>query len=244
MRILPSKIKQVLSIGCVLITMIFVTACERDGLAPVVELHWRSHAKQYVVRRGDTLYSIAFRYDQDYRQLAYRNNIRAPYTLHVGQIIRLKPGVNARAQRRYAKPPAKQQFFTPSVLRTTPNRASSGQWRWPAQGRIVETFVPQQGKKGINIAGAPGAQIFAANSGVVAYAGSGLEGYGNLIIIRHANQFLTAYGNNARNLVREGQFIKAGQVIAEMGIVERRYRGLHFEIRYAGQPVNPLNYLK
>ena len=86
--------------------------------------------------------------------------------------------------------------------------------------------------------------MLAASSGVVAYAGSGQAGYGNLIIIKHDNQYLTAYGNNLRNLVREGQHIQTGQAIAEIGVVDRRYWGVHFEIRQAGKPVNPLNYLQ
>ena len=109
---------------------------------------------------------------------------------------------------------------------------------------MVATFVPQQGKKGIDIAGSKGQKIQAAAGGVVAYAGSGLSGYGNLIIIKHNNQYLTAYGNKLRNLVKEGQHIRAGQTIAEMGVVDRRYWGVHFEIRKAGIPVNPLSYLK
>ena len=86
--------------------------------------------------------------------------------------------------------------------------------------------------------------MHASSSGVVAYAGSGLAGYGNLIIIKHNNEFLTAYGNNARNLVREGQRVSSGQIIAEAGVIERKYYGVHFEIRKRGVPVNPLNYLQ
>lgn len=110
-------------------------------------------------------------------------------------------------------------------------------------GRVATRFIPQQGKKGIDIAGRKGEKIRAASSGVVAYAGNGLSGYGNLIIVKHNNQFLTAYGNNLRNLVKEGQKVKAGQIIAEMGVIDRRFWGVHFEIRRAGRPVNPLNYL-
>ena len=117
-------------------------------------------------------------------------------------------------------------------------------WLWPVNGRVATQFIPQQGKKGIDIAGMKGEKIRASSGGVVAYAGSGLSGYGNLIIIKHNNQFLTAYGNNLRNMVHEGQQVKAGQVIAEMGVVDRRFWGVHFEIRRAGKPVNPLNYLQ
>ena len=112
------------------------------------------------------------------------------------------------------------------------------------RGRVVATYVPQQGKKGIDIAGKKGDKIHAAAGGTVAYAGNGLSGYGNLIIIKHDNQYLTAYGDNLHNLVKEGQRIRRGQIIAEMGVVDRRFWGVHFEIRKAGKPVNPLNYLQ
>lgn len=235
-----------------------LTGCgERDGLAPVSELNWRavnSRPTQYVVMRGDTLYAIAFRYDKDYRELAAANHILSPYSLRVGQVIRIQPGYPTarphRSSRVYKPTWATPQ---PAALRPVPKQRSyslptlpwrSSRWLWPAHGKVVANFVPNQGKKGLDIAGAKGDKIYAASNGTVAYAGSGLAGYGNLIIIKHDNQFLTAYGNNARNLVSEGQNIRAGQVIADMGVVDRRYWGVHFEIRQAGKPVNPLNYLQ
>ena len=109
---------------------------------------------------------------------------------------------------------------------------------------MVTGFIPAQGKKGINIACRKEDKVRAASSGVVAYAGSGLAGYGNLIIIKHNNEYLTAYGNNARNLVSEGQRVNSGQIIAVAGMVDHKYWGVHFEIRKAGKPVNPLIYLQ
>lgn len=228
--------------------MLGLTACfEREGLAPVSELNWRSantNARKHVVMRGETLYAIAFRYDTDYRDLALINNLQTPYLLRVGQVIQLQPSVP-----RYTRP-QRHNPITPRYTRPQPYRPApvawrySGHWLWPAHGRVVANFVPQQGKKGLDIAGRKGDKIYAAANGHVAYAGSGLAGYGNLIIIKHDNQFLTAYGNNTRNLVKEGQLVKAGQVIAEMGVVDRRFWGVHFEIRQAGKPVNPLNYLR
>lgn len=215
---------------------LFLTACERDGLAPVVELNWHGstvYAKQHVVKRNDTLYAIAFRYDTDYRRLAAINGLHSPYALRIGQVIYLQ----AKNVPRPSQP--KKTAMKPFI----PIRASS-HWVWPAEGRVVAYFSPLQSKKGIDIEGRQGSKVYAAASGLVAYAGSGLAGYGNLIIIRHNNQFLTAYANNARNLVKEGQLVTAGQMIAYMGVVDRRFWGLHFEIRQAGQPVNPLNYLQ
>ena len=236
-------------LSAVLTSLMFgLTACgEREGLAPVSELNWRAantNASKHVVMRGETLYAIAFRYDTDYRDLALINNLQTPYVLRVGQVIQLQPSAP-----RYTRP-QRQSSVTPRYTRPQPYRPTpvawrySGHWLWPAHGRVVANFFPQQGKKGLDIAGRKGDKIYAAANGNVAYAGSGLAGYGNLIIIKHDNQFLTAYGNNTRNLVKEGQFVKAGQVIAEMGVVDRRFWGVHFEIRQAGKPVNPLNYLR
>ncbi len=220
----------------------------REGLAPVVELKWKTmndHAKQHVVVRGETLYAVAFRYDQDYLRLAAANHLRSPYTLHVGQVIRLQPGGSQHVTvglPRQAYSGLRRHSTPSAVIRST--QPYYGGWLWPVQGKVMENFVPQQGKKGIDIAGHKGEKIHAAAAGTVAYAGSGLAGYGNLIIIKHNNQYLTAYGNNLHNLVKEGQKIHAGQTIADMGIVDRRYWGVHFEIRQSGKPVNPLSYLK
>jgi len=227
-----------------LLLALALTACSnRETLAPVEESQWHAYnpnATQHVVARGETLYAIAFRYDQDYRQLAIDNQLRSPYNLAVGQVIRLKP--NRSQQPSYAQPVrVTQPTYTPS--RPIVTSTHRGRWLWPARGRVVSSFVPSQGKKGIDIAGHKGEKIYASTGGVVAYSGSGLAGYGNLIIIKHDNQYLTAYGNNAKNLVVEGQSIKAGQVIAEMGVVNRRFWGVHFEIRQAGRPVNPLSFL-
>lgn len=236
------------AIACV----VFLTSCtERYDAAPVEEHRWHlfgHRAKTVVVKRGDTLYSIAFRYDLDYRQIAAYNHITSPYTLKIGQILRLTPD-NAPmrkrtmlpARRAYVPPVARRVLQPMMNTRITP---SASGWSWPARGKVVVRFAPQNGIKGINIAGNKGDKIYAASNGVVAYSGSGLAGYGNLIIINHQNQFLTAYGHNAKNYVHEGQTVKAGQVIADMGMIERRYWGVHFEIRRSGQPVNPLNYIK
>jgi lipoprotein NlpD len=239
-------VRIIYNISILLVMFLLVGCGGREDLAPVNELHWRSiekNAAHHVVRKGETLYAIAFRYDQDYRQLAQINHLSSPYILRVGQVVQLgrasypKPTYYAQPRPHLNRSAINRPIYTQS-------KVGSRQWQWPAQGRVVETFVPQQGKKGINIAGKPGAKIYAANNGIVAYAGSGLAGYGNLIIIKHDNQLLTAYGHNARNLVVEGQAIKAGQPIAVMGVIDQQYVGVHFEIRQAGRPVNPLNYLQ
>ncbi|MGC1182070.1 peptidoglycan DD-metalloendopeptidase family protein [Legionella sp.] len=217
-----------------------------SNLAPVTELKWQPYLryqKTHTVRRGETLYAIAFRYDTDFRTLARLNHIKPPYSLRVGQVLSLQ-GIKHRIllQRRKNRfKPPQRVIYSPIHNRYA--RSSSG-WLWPVSGRVVTSFIPQQGKKGINIACKQGEKVIAASGGVIAYAGSGLAGYGNLIIIKHSNEYLTAYGNNAKIMVSEGQHIKAGQIIAESGIIDHKYTGVHFEIRKAGIPVNPLNYLQ
>jgi lipoprotein NlpD len=217
--------------------MLGLLSCgSRDTLAPVVESHWSPfNVSKHIVKKGETLYAIAFKYDADYRQLAKSNNLRSPYTLSVGQVINL----------RSSRSKSHQLNSTPKQVKRTfkHGRYRKNHWLWPAKGRIVSYFSPKRGQKGINIAGKKGDKIYASTSGVVAYSGRGLANYGNLIIIKHDNYYLTAYGNNSRNLVSEGDRVKAGQVIAEMGVIGRKYYGVHFEIRKRGQPVNPTSYL-
>lgn len=236
-----------------LFVVIVLAGCgPNTNLAPVSELKWHPYNRYpntHVVTRGETLYAIAFRYDTDYRRLARINRLKAPYPVHVGQVLKIKGAVNT-PQKPKVKPKVRtvsKGISSTSLRKTKPAafspRPSSG-WLWPASGRVVTGFLPTQGKKGINIACTKGEKVRAASSGVVAYAGSGLAGYGNLIIIKHNKEYLTAYGNNAKNLVSEGQRVTSGQVIAEVGLLKRKFYGVHFEIRKAGKPVNPLSYLK
>lgn len=236
-----------------LIILVCLVGCgERQFLAPVSESNWRSrfsYPSTHIVKRGETLYAIAFKYETDYKHLAAFNHLYPPYKLRVGQVLRVQKG--SRISRSY--PAARRSFKTQQQIQPSRPRpiyspqnlfASKNGWFWPVRGQVVSTYLPTQGKKGINIASKKGERVRAASSGVVAYAGSGLNGYGNLIIVKHNNEYLTAYGNNARNLVKEGQYVKAGQEIAEVGIVDHRYFGVHFEIRRKGIPVNPLSFLQ
>jgi len=227
----------------------------RETPAPVVESHWQTtslNAKTHRVSRGETLYAVAFKYDMDYQRLARLNHLSKPYAIKVGQVLSLKgsqvyhtvatrPAVSV-SPRAVTRAPLRQAV-RPRGPQVVASAWNSRQWLKPAVGRVVATFAPAQGRKGIDIAGKNGEKVVSSRAGVVAYAGTGIAGYGNLIIIKHDNQYLTAYGNNRRNLVKEGQKIKAGQIIAEMGIIDRRYYGVHFEIRQSGRPVNPLSYI-
>ncbi len=241
----------IIYIFCLIFFIIIAGCSARNELAPVTELKSQAFSRSpniHIVHRGETLYAIAFGYDIDFRQLAQINNLKPPYRLRVGQVLHIKSGtrqvsraVPYRSQWTSSYPQGRNQQ---SIRKTSKPVYPSGAWYWPVKGRIITYFIPNQGKKGINIASKKGEKVRAASSGIVAYAGSGLAGYGNLIIIKHNNEFLTAYGNNSKNLVSEGQRVSTGQIIAEVGVIQHQFWGVHFEIRKRGIPVNPLNYLK
>jgi lipoprotein NlpD len=203
------------------------------------------------VRPGETLYSIAFQYNLRYEQVAQWNGIRSPYTIHVGQVLKLRPATSSRIAR--PAPPARTSTSVSTDTLNKPSPTSVPQprpaattqaWQWPAQGRILRTFQANSpGKKGIEIGGTRGQPVRAAAPGRVVYAGSGLVGYGGLIIIKHDERFLSAYGYNDKLFVQEGSQVHVGQVIAEMGSSGTNRVQLHFEIRKDGKPVDPLQYL-
>ncbi|MFO7340129.1 MAG: peptidoglycan DD-metalloendopeptidase family protein [Lysobacteraceae bacterium] len=218
-----------------------------------------------VVQRGDTLYSIARRHGLTVAQVAGWNGLQPPYTIYPGQRLRLGPASGATAASTTARgtaarpaagtgtakpaaggPASGPASGTPAATASTPGvPASSGfTWRWPAQGVLLRTFVPGDNtRQGIDIGGSSGQPVVAAADGVVVYSGAGLVGYGELIIIKHDEHWLSAYGHNRKRLVGEGQAVKAGQQIAEMGRTGTDRDMLHFEIRYNGKPVDPLRYL-
>lgn len=222
----------------------------------------------YVVQRGDTLYSIAFRFGWDWKILAQRNRIAAPYVIRSGQVIRFdgrtgsastgvqsarnsNPSVRAKPQPvavvssgRVSPTASKTAQSAPSyAVKSTTNNAL-GRWTWPANGVLIGKFSSNGSlNKGIDLAGELGEPVLAASDGSVVYAGSGLRGYGELVIIKHSDTYVSAYGHNRRLLVREGQQVKVGQVIAEMGSTGTDQVKLHFEIRRQGKPVDPLQYL-
>ena len=193
------------------------------------------------MRSGDTLYSIAFAAGHDYRTIAGWNGIRAPYTIKPGDVIRLRPPKGST-------PPPKtggsktRAYPLPDAGPPAPNDPVK-RWIWPVQGKVINSYSPSRGNKGLNIAGKAGAPVRAAAGGKIVYAGNGLKGYGNLLIIKHNNEYLSAYAHNRRLLVREGSLVKQGQKIGEMGNSGTRRVMLHFEIRRNGNPVNPIRYL-
>ena len=326
---------------------------EPDYAAPIRPTPPPRHAGagEVEVIRGDTLYGLAFRNGMDFRELAAINGIEAPYTIYVGQVLKLRgehvrsptpprpvvqapphplrpppsspspstvpaplpvhaapepaatspsqavptpfepvpsaplatdaaqapsppPAPTPRAPQpvpappiptpRLATapvqapaapvPPVPAQHVVPApVLVQTPSAAiipadvatvGGVHWRWPARGSLIDRFMAGDAtRQGIDIAGNAGEAVLAASDGVVVYSGSGLVGYGELIIIKHSDEWLSAYGHNRKRLVQEGQRVKAGQPIAEMGSTGAPRDELHFEIRHNGRPVDPLQYL-
>ncbi|WP_184414646.1 peptidoglycan DD-metalloendopeptidase family protein [Xanthomonas translucens] len=204
------------------------------------------------VRRGDTLYAIARVNNINPQDLAAWNRLQPPYTIYPGQSLKLYPPGGGSGSGTVAARPGSAPVAPPSSAGTTarppvaaPTPVSSGfSWRWPADGAVVSRFVVgETTKQGVDIAGSSGQAVRAAADGVVVYSGAGLVGYGELIIIKHNEQWLSAYGHNRKRLVNEGQNVKAGEQIAEMGRSGAARDMLHFEIRYNGKPVDPLLYL-
>ena len=216
------------------------------------------HKGYYTVVRGDTLYSIAWRYQLDYKQLSKWNGIRSPYLIHVGKKLRLTAPPQKPVQRvaktekpkpyPKPKPPAikkksAQVVKKDSRIKSTPKKLPANvTWHWPAKGKLISSNTVSS-RNGIDIKGKMGQTIKAAAAGNIVYSGRGLVGYGNLIIIKHNKTFLSAYAHNSRLLVGEGTRVSAGQPIAEMGNSATNMIKLHFEIRKDGKSVDPLKYL-
>ena len=260
MRIDSRKVAAV----CTLASLVCLNGCGTAGVAPVdardtgppsgsAAARSRPAAPQkgtHIVASGDTLYSIAFRYGRDYRDLARWNSIEEPYVIVPGGVIRLaappaKPPPGPAAGKRPATaPPAAVPAQGPPTPAATEIPAVRGplRWRWPVAGRVLRSSSPTS-RKGVDIAGQKGQSIVAAASGVVVYSGSGLLGYGRLIIIKHSETYLSAYAYNEQLLVKEGDRVADAQAIATMGLGNDGRPVLHFQIRKDGKPVNPLDYL-
>ncbi|MGI9232537.1 MAG: peptidoglycan DD-metalloendopeptidase family protein [Woeseiaceae bacterium] len=198
---------------------------------------WQDDSKTHIVRRGETLFSISWRYGKDPKDVARWNRLGDGSLIYPGQVIRIAPSSgtgsrsagNSSSQNRPAKNPLPAIPAEPSPT-----------WVWPTPGRINVGFGAKPGTgTGVLIDGKLGQSIHAAAAGRVVYAGDGLIGYGQLIIVKHNNTYLSAYGYNASLLVKEGEQIGKGQRIATMGEGPERKPRLHFEIRRNGQPIDP-----
>ena len=207
----------------------------------------------YVVQPQDTLYSIAWRHDLDYRALARWNGIGADYRISVGQVLSLRPAtppLETTAPAKRTPPPGAAApsgapvppgAVPPSVPMAPSGQApASARWMWPTS--VLQSPHAVAGG-GILLQGILGQPVRAACSGRVVYVGSGIRGYGNLIIIKHDENFLSAYAHTREVAVHEGQEVLRGQVMAQMGVGPHQSAALYFEIRLNGKPVDPLPYL-
>ena len=269
------------------------TPLEEPTTKPYREGDWRP--EYHVVKKGDTLYSIALDYGQDYRELAAWNKLEDPGLIRIDQRLRLFPpdsvgeptsaqpiplaapvptpvfsepkarklpySEQAMAQLKMPVPaaaptpavaaPAQPQAKSspahvvpaPPVEKQTPAGDGKMIWEWPAQGRLLYGFGQGSNQKGVGIEGRSGQPVLAAAPGKVVYSGSGLRGYGKLIIIKHNTSYLSVYAHNSQILVKEGQTVAKGQKIAEIGDTDSDRVALHFEIRRLGKPIDPLQYL-
>ncbi|NVC95790.1 LysM peptidoglycan-binding domain-containing protein [Vibrio natriegens] len=258
----------------------------------------------YEVKKGDTLYFIAYVTDKDVNDLVRYNELAQPYTIYPGQRLKLwapkyiapkygqkvepvvapivaKTPVPVTKISTVSKPVDSSKSSTPKVQPTTPKvvskqppkkveqsktkeyvgskdnqnvkknpsttttkNANVSKWLWPTEGRVIKNFsAGEQGNKGIDIAGQRGQPIVSTAAGTVVYSGNALRGYGNLIIVKHNDNYLSAYAHNDKLLVSEGQSVNSGQKIATMGSSGSKSVKLHFEIRYQGKSVNPKRYL-
>jgi lipoprotein NlpD len=226
--------------------LMLLTACMSSDVGAPVRNAGES-GKYHRVQKGDTLYSIAWRYGKDYKSLARANKIVYPYTIYSGQKIVIR----GRSVESKSKPVAKKKTSkSKSAAKSTPTQSSSKtktsaiDWSWPLNGKVLKEFsLDGKVNKGIDIAGSAGNRVNAAAHGVVVYAGGNLRGYGKLVIVKHDDHFLSAYGNNRSIRVKEGQKVKQGQALAVVGTSSSDVEMLHFEIRKDGKPENPVSYL-
>ena len=231
-----------------------------------------AEAGSYVVQRGDTLAKIALDHGVSWRDLARWNQIDNPNVIEVGQVLRINGPAEPTASRPLTTRPLPSQTASSARVTTAPAQAASAAspaapsaapavapaqvspssapvaiedapaFVWPAQGTVATGFDEAR-NKGLDITGKVGDPVLAAADGRVVYAGSGLRGYGNLIIVKHNNTYLTAYAHNQTLLVKEDQDVQRGQKIAEMGNSDADQVKLHFEIRRQGKPVDPARLL-
>ncbi len=251
--------------------------------APVVQIKKPLETQNYVVQKGDTMYSIAFMHGVDYRDLAEMNNIENPGAIQIGQQLRIPvpvptkiaepklpvahaptPPGGMKTQPKVGKIPYSEKALAQAeamqddaqqeaapVVPETPHvppvkeadEEEGLEWGMPTNGRIITVYSENANRKGVDIAGRRGQAIVASAAGKVVYSGSGLRGYGKLVIIKHNKTFLSAYAHNDQIMVKEGQNVTKGQQIAEMGETDSDQVKLHFEIRKFGKPVDPAQFL-
>lgn len=256
-----------------IVTSVVLSGCSTNTPAPITDIHSSTPSapqatmgQNYTVQVGDTLFKIAQQHGTTVQAIANANNITDPTQLRVGQVLVVE-GATAVAQNTttpYSPTPAPASDASPNAVAvpapvsspTPPPPAASSSvatktprasdatlinWGWPTSGTIIQSFTANT--KGIDLEGNVGDPISAAADGKVMYAGNGVRGLGNLILLGHSNGFITAYAHNDSLLVKTGEEIKKGQRIATLGQTDTTSPRLHFEIRRRGTPVNPMSYL-
>lgn len=201
----------------------------------------------YTVKRGDTLYRISRMTGTSVKELARLNNISSPYTIEVGQRLKVNGATKtASSGRKSGGKSTKTAAVTPSSAVPQSSWPPVGQrcWRWPTSGKVILPYsTADGGNKGIDIAGSRGQPVFASGAGTVVYVGNQLRGYGNLVMIKHSEDYITAYAHNETLLVNNGQKVKAGEKIATMGSSGAEGVQLHFQLRYRATAIDPQRYL-
>jgi lipoprotein NlpD len=252
-----------LKVFSILIIFCLLSSCASNPGAEVDERSGRltTKGKVHTVSAGETLFSIAWRYGVDLKKLAEFNAIKSPYTIYPSQKIRvdLRTGNSQNTNTGNTKSTVKNSqgkggisgdirsgkgSTASSKSTSSASLQSAPKWHWPSSGKLIALFQGETGlNKGIDLSGKLGEPVLAAASGRVVYAGSGLSGYGNLLIIKHNETFLSAYAHNDEISVKEGDFVKAGQRVADMGSSGTDRVKLHFEIRSEGSQVDQLKFL-
>lgn len=223
----------VLKLMCLCMPLLFLSACSYQYRPTATQLHGvRGALKpvgEYIVQTGDTLFGISWRYGLDINELARWNQITDKDRILAGQRLRLTPPIGV----------TRATVIAPAVTSV----GLSG-WIWPTRGDVVQTYsATEPGRQGLRIRGKRGQAIYAAASGEVVYVGTGLSGFGRMVIIRHPDRILSAYGYLDSVHVREGQIIQRGQKLGTMGIGAQNVPTLHFETRKQGKSVNPYGYI-
>jgi lipoprotein NlpD len=189
----------------------------------------------YTVRKGDTLYSIAWRFDREYQSLARLNGIKSPYRIYPGQTLKLK------ASSTTARPATSRSSSSKRSSTATVASAPPSVWVWPAEGSVERGYG--SGNKGIDIAVTTGTPVVSVAAGEVVYAGGGLRGFRHLVIVKHDSRYLSAYSLNDAPRVSEGRSVKAGGRLADVSA-----RGaaavVHFEVRRDGKPIDPRSVIR
>jgi lipoprotein NlpD len=233
-----------LRIGVIAALIMVLAACASSSNAPI------ARAGTYTVKKGDTLYSIGKRYNRNTRDLVAWNKLPSASQIEVGQVLVLNapagmrstaPATRApattRAPAKTAPKPAPAQTKTAKDRAIVAANAENINWMWPATG--TRRNSSDKNKKGVDIVGTSGQPIMSAAAGKVIYSGRGIRGYGDMVIVKHSNAWLSVYAHNKTLLVKEGQNVKRGEKIAEMGNTDSPNVKLYFELRRNGDPLNP-----